>query len=176
MSCSQSSISRTPRPGGSVRDDLAVRRFVERGYLASVIRIPLASCTAKPAKTLRIQAEIDAAFGSGDMVFAGDGNYYCCPWSAIYRVIRPIVIAGARLRRGKPSRWTSRRRNTRGWQIEKRDPRRQFLANHEYRLLHPRRRRSRRLTNLTVGLPLVVLTLRVITWMINLPEEVVAVR
>jgi len=54
-----------------------------------------------PAKTLRIQAEIDAAFGSGDLVFSGDGNYYCCPWSAIYRIIRPVLIGGVRLRRGQ---------------------------------------------------------------------------
>ncbi|MEV1242955.1 hypothetical protein [Nonomuraea sp. NPDC049750] len=56
------------------------------------------------AHTLRIQAEIDAAFTSGAITYATDaggkpyGSYYCCPWAAIYLVRRPIVIAGTRLR------------------------------------------------------------------------------
>ncbi|MEV1175942.1 hypothetical protein [Nonomuraea sp. NPDC049784] len=57
-----------------------------------------------PAITLRIQAEIDAARQYGAITFATDaqgkpfGSYYCCPFSAIYLVRRPVVIAGRALR------------------------------------------------------------------------------
>ncbi|WP_214322728.1 hypothetical protein [Nonomuraea sediminis] len=57
-----------------------------------------------PARTLRIQAEIDAALRDGAIAFATDsrgepyGSYYCCPFAAIYIVRRPVVIAGRRLR------------------------------------------------------------------------------
>ena len=29
------------------------------------------------------------------------GNYFCCPWSAVYLVRRPVVIAGRSLRTGQ---------------------------------------------------------------------------
>ncbi|NUR88985.1 MAG: hypothetical protein HOY71_33280 [Nonomuraea sp.] len=57
-----------------------------------------------PRKTLRIQAEIDAAREQGAIAFATDsrgaplGSFYCCPFSAIYLVRRPVTIAGRRLR------------------------------------------------------------------------------
>ena len=57
-----------------------------------------------PARTLRIQAEIDAAFKGGAITYATDaggqpyGSYYCCPWAAIYLVRSPVVIGGTRLR------------------------------------------------------------------------------
>lgn len=57
-----------------------------------------------PRQTLRIQAQIDAARERGDIDFATDargrfiGNYFCCPWSAIYVVKRPVSIGGRRLR------------------------------------------------------------------------------
>jgi hypothetical protein len=55
-----------------------------------------------PAATLRIQAEIDAAVAARRLVVAGTirttANYfYRCPWSAIYLVYRPVVIAGQSL-------------------------------------------------------------------------------
>lgn len=59
-----------------------------------------------PAATLTIQAQITAATRCGAIV-AGTtpggrtiGNYYCCPWSAIYLVRTPVVVAGRRLRTG----------------------------------------------------------------------------
>ena len=55
-----------------------------------------------PAATLRIQAEIDAAVTGRRLVVSGTirptANYfYRCPWSAIYLVYRPVVIAGQSL-------------------------------------------------------------------------------
>lgn len=54
-----------------------------------------------PAQTLAIQAEIDAAEARGDIVRSGQGNFYCCPWSAIYQVVNPVTIGGRRIRRGR---------------------------------------------------------------------------
>lgn len=60
-----------------------------------------------PAATLSIQGQIDAAVAAGH-VQAGVtpdgspiGNYFCCPWSAVYLVRRPVVISGRRLRPGQ---------------------------------------------------------------------------
>lgn len=60
-----------------------------------------------PAATLTIQSQIDAAAAQG-AVTAGTtasgreiGNYYCCPWSAIYLVRRPVTISGRLLRSGQ---------------------------------------------------------------------------
>ncbi|NUP46375.1 MAG: hypothetical protein HOW97_03535 [Catenulispora sp.] len=56
-----------------------------------------------PAATLTIQAEIDAAFAAGDIVYARTrggqplGHYFCCPWGATYEVRRQVRIAGKRL-------------------------------------------------------------------------------
>ena len=52
-----------------------------------------------PAATLTIQAEIDAALAAGDIAYSSHrdgkrlGHYYCCPWSAVYEVRRPVRIA-----------------------------------------------------------------------------------
>lgn len=60
-----------------------------------------------PAATLAIQAEINAALARGDIEYARDrdgqlkGNYFCCPWSAVYRVINPLAIGGTWLRRNQ---------------------------------------------------------------------------
>lgn len=57
-----------------------------------------------PEATLQTQAEIDAALSTGDIAYATDargerlGHYFCCPWSAIYVVHRPVVIGGRHLR------------------------------------------------------------------------------
>ncbi len=57
-----------------------------------------------PARTLAVEAEIEAALEAGAIDYATDaqgrrlGNFYCCPWSAIYVVRRPVRIAGQRLR------------------------------------------------------------------------------
>lgn len=57
-----------------------------------------------PTRTLELKAAIDAALASGDVDYATDargrrlGNYYCCPWSAVYVAKRPVKIGGKRLR------------------------------------------------------------------------------
>ena len=57
-----------------------------------------------PARTVGLAAQIAAAFEAGDIAYATDergrefGNYFCCPWSAIYVVKRPVRLAGKRLR------------------------------------------------------------------------------
>lgn len=57
-----------------------------------------------PGQTLKIQAEINAAFNRGEIAYASDlsgkpfGYLYCCPWSPIYVVRYPVAIAGRRLR------------------------------------------------------------------------------
>ena len=54
-----------------------------------------------PARTLTIHAQIQAALASGAIAPVTGmrlGSYfYCCPWSAIYRVRRPVKIDGRRL-------------------------------------------------------------------------------
>ncbi len=54
-----------------------------------------------PTRTLAVQAEIDAALGQGKIAHDGLGNFYCCPWSAIFGVVDPVSIGGKRLRRGQ---------------------------------------------------------------------------
>lgn len=57
-----------------------------------------------PAGTLTVQSQIDAAVGAGSVTagLTADGHpigsYYCCPWSAIYLVRKPVTIGGMRLR------------------------------------------------------------------------------
>lgn len=57
-----------------------------------------------PARTLETHAEIEAALAADAIVYATDargrrlGNFYCCPWSSIYVVRKPVRIAGQRLR------------------------------------------------------------------------------
>lgn len=56
-----------------------------------------------PDRTLQIQSEIDAAFQRGDITYATDrfgqrlGHFFCCPWSPVYLVKRPVKIGGKRL-------------------------------------------------------------------------------
>lgn len=54
-----------------------------------------------PRATLRIQAQIDEALAAGDIVQHEVGSYFCCPWSAVYKVVRRLTIRGKRLSRGK---------------------------------------------------------------------------
>jgi len=54
-----------------------------------------------PTATLIIQAEIDAALSAGEIVATTNqgrtlGHYYCCPWSAVYQVRRPVRIGRQR--------------------------------------------------------------------------------
>lgn len=56
-----------------------------------------------PAATLSIQSQIEAALASGSLAHTAGGSkegsyYYCCPWSAIYVVRRPVTIDGKHLR------------------------------------------------------------------------------
>lgn len=60
-----------------------------------------------PRATLDLQSEVDAALGAGYVTYAADprgrrlGNYFCCPWSAVYQTARPVTIGGQRLRSGQ---------------------------------------------------------------------------
>lgn len=57
--------------------------------------------------TLDLQAEVDEALRQRYVAYATDrrsrrlGNYFCCPWSAVYVTKRPLTIAGRRLRAGQ---------------------------------------------------------------------------
>lgn len=57
-----------------------------------------------PAATLAIQAQVDAAIEAGAVAIGRGadgkriGHYFCCPWSAVYTVRRPVVIEGTALR------------------------------------------------------------------------------
>lgn len=57
-----------------------------------------------PARTLGIQAEIDAALARGDVAYAINrsgqrlGHFFCCPWGAVYVAKRPLTIGGHQLR------------------------------------------------------------------------------
>lgn len=60
-----------------------------------------------PARTLAIQAEIDAALARGDVAAATGpsgrklGFFYCCPWGSIYVAKRAVTIGGRRLPAGQ---------------------------------------------------------------------------
>lgn len=76
------------------RGDPKARRAVET----------LWSLDPDPSRTLAIQSEIDAALAAGYVDYATDrdgrrlGNFYCCPWSAVYVAKQPVTIGGTRLR------------------------------------------------------------------------------
>ena len=61
----------------------------------------------RPGATLTIQAQIDAAVAAGLITVGVDasgremGNFYCCPWSPIYLVRRPVTIGGRAFRAGE---------------------------------------------------------------------------
>lgn len=61
----------------------------------------------RPRATLELKAEVDAALQEGHVTYATDrhghrlGNYYCCPWSAVYQTTCPVMLAGRRLRAGQ---------------------------------------------------------------------------
>ena len=54
-----------------------------------------------PARTLTIQAEIEAAARSGRIVAAGGGGeqlaFHACPWGQVWLVVRPVHLGGQRL-------------------------------------------------------------------------------
>lgn len=61
----------------------------------------------EPRATLDMQAEIDASLAAGFVAYATGrdgrrlGNYFCCPWSAVYETTQAVTIAGRRLRSGQ---------------------------------------------------------------------------
>lgn len=81
--------------------DPATRNEWKRDRTARLAIESLWANDPDPSSTLRIQSEIDAALERGDIARQALGNYFCCPWSAIYRVVNPISIDGRRLRRNK---------------------------------------------------------------------------
>jgi hypothetical protein len=52
-----------------------------------------------PARTLTIQAEIEAAARSGRIVPAGGEQlaFHACPWGQVWLVVRPVHLGGQRL-------------------------------------------------------------------------------
>ena len=60
-----------------------------------------------PNLTRGLATQVAAAVEGGQVVYATDergrafGNYFCCPWSAIYEVRQPIRLLGRRLRPGQ---------------------------------------------------------------------------
>ncbi|WP_019630070.1 hypothetical protein [Actinomadura atramentaria] len=86
----------SPRERQHWRNDLRARRAVEE----------LWKHDPDPRRTLRVQAEIDAAFEAGLIDYArGNGTYlgahYACPWGAVYVVLRAVTIDGRRLPAGR---------------------------------------------------------------------------
>ena len=81
--------------------DPASRRRWQRDHAAVRAIEMLWQYDPDPEATLAIQAEIDAAEQRGDLERTGQGNYFCCPWSAIYVAINPITLGGRRIRRGQ---------------------------------------------------------------------------
>ena len=55
----------------------------------------------QPAKTLAIQAQIDAALARDDIELSPLGHYFCCPWAPVYRALNPVTLGGTRVRRGQ---------------------------------------------------------------------------
>jgi hypothetical protein len=54
-----------------------------------------------PAATVAIQSQIDAAVAAGQLATdtpRGHFNYNCCPWSTVYLVRQPVIIAYQQLR------------------------------------------------------------------------------
>lgn len=100
---------RLPRPGEPGFDpwrltDPETRARWQRDRQAARAIETLWKYDPDPARTLEIEAEIEAALEAGAIDYATDaggrrlGNFYCCPWSAIYVVRKPVRIAGQRLR------------------------------------------------------------------------------
>lgn len=60
-----------------------------------------------PARTLAVQAELDAALAGGEIAYATDrqgrrlGNFYCCPWAPIYVAAADVTLDGRRIARGQ---------------------------------------------------------------------------
>ncbi len=55
-----------------------------------------------PAATLALRADVDAALADGRITAVagrngGNYHYYCCPWSAVFQVRRPVRIGGRQL-------------------------------------------------------------------------------
>lgn len=104
--------ARMPLPGEAGFDpwcltDPASRAAWQRDPAARRAVDVLWSYDPDPGATLSMQGQIDAAVRAGlvapGMTASGQriGNYYCCPWSAIYLVRKPVTLAGRRLRPGQ---------------------------------------------------------------------------
>jgi hypothetical protein len=102
------SHGRLPRPGEAGFDpwcltDPATRPGWQQDRRAvRAIRL-LWESDPSPDRTVAIQDQIDAALARGDIAVARAygqqvGPYFCCPWSSIFLVKRPVRIGGRRLR------------------------------------------------------------------------------
>lgn len=97
------SLRRLPAPDEAgfdpwVLTDPGTRRHWARDFQARRAIQALWAADPDPAATLELQAQIDEALAEGAILAGVDaggrhlGNYYCCPWSPIYVVRRPVVI------------------------------------------------------------------------------------
>jgi hypothetical protein len=82
-------------------DPVARDRLKKDRKAAKAIR-QMWSMDPDPARTLAIQAEIDAAFERGDVAYAiaGDdriGHWFRCPWGPVYVAQRPVTVGGVKL-------------------------------------------------------------------------------
>jgi hypothetical protein len=93
-------------PGGARFDpwcltDRRIRGYWQADPKAQRAIFALWTADPEPARTLTLQAEVDAALRAGQITPTGGPGfasyYYCCPWSTIYQVHRPVVIGGRRL-------------------------------------------------------------------------------
>ncbi len=58
-----------------------------------------------PRRTLELQSQIEEGMRENYLIYARTqgrplGNYFCCPWSPIYEVAKPVAVGGQRLARG----------------------------------------------------------------------------
>lgn len=101
--------SRLPAPGEPgfdpwVLTDPSTRAAWQRDRRAVQAIETMWRLDPQPRRTLELAEQLLAALARGDVTDATDergrplGSYYCCPWSAIYSVRRPLRLGGRRLR------------------------------------------------------------------------------
>jgi hypothetical protein len=104
----QGSQGRLPRPGEAGFDpwcltDPNTRMSWQQDRRArQAIRLLWAN-DPSPDRALAVQDRINPALARGDIAYARAygqqvGPYFCCPWSSIFLVKRPVRIGGRRLR------------------------------------------------------------------------------
>ncbi|WP_420125632.1 hypothetical protein [Longimicrobium sp.] len=83
--------------------DPVARHTLERDPEAKRALRKMWKMDPRPARTLAVHDEIRAAFGRGDIAYAGNGttrvgHFHCCPWSPVFVARRKVSIGGTRVR------------------------------------------------------------------------------